>query len=151
MLKDYSLDIIHGLKCQHRGGRGSDYLVFIGEDFLGRKIEKWWIYSVGKSTQCELFHFHGKKHSQGVSGKAHELMAYIAKHECYERGLIPPFYHKGLELASWNNILSGTSICTEQGRPKAKYINQEIRLGFGWLAKSDKWWKVENMIPVCSK
>jgi hypothetical protein len=116
-MKTYSADVIHGLECQHKVGKNYDYLVFLENGHI-----KWWITPVknrkGKyiPNLFGLYHKHGKKHSQGEhSGKPKVLMTYIANHECYERGLIPPFssWGKNGDLDFWNNILTGKKVVSK--------------------------------------
>jgi uncharacterized linocin/CFP29 family protein len=82
--KEYAADIVPGLTCVRKKGRdGCYYLVFKDE----HDRIKWWIVP-NAYTEFVLLHRNrfgrGQQHSQGVKGKASDLIDYIKKHEEFE-------------------------------------------------------------------
>lgn len=114
-LKKYPSDIVYGLTCERKIGVRGAYLVFrpIEINRHHRPQIKWWIvpsFFPGKGgkmhfSRYKLYHMHYRKHSQMVWGKPHELITYIARHEAYEQGVIPPFSHKQYDLGKLNKML----------------------------------------------
>ncbi|MFB3764839.1 MAG: hypothetical protein ACE14P_06270 [Methanotrichaceae archaeon] len=103
-LKKYQEDIIPGLICKQKLGKTGPYIIFLEGKFI-----KWWI----KPGWGEFKLFHrskygpkNRKHSQKEHGKPHELIDYIAKHEAYEKGLIPPFEPRNRGCGHYAKLLN---------------------------------------------